>query len=1344
MSEILREELEEELIAFVSKGNGLITGVPGIGKSHILEKINTTLNLSRTPSLIIRVDSLAGASDYLIGEYLDLNSNTSWSDYLLNIYEKVNKKGVLIIDAFDAARDEKLRMDLITFFLRASKILKGKWNLIVSCRTYDANKSPKLLNIFPDEVDNSLTNSFEIPKLKENELERFFEENQLVKEIYCQGSQKLKNVLSIPFFIWLLEQVVESEDISSIKRYSTEEELLSYYWRKKILNQENGSDLAHLLNKMSEKILEFKKMELPKGKLISDSTNLQHIETLIREGVWEWADQNENAIRFTHHILFDYAISNLFMSTLQGADDIKALIEKDKSISFFYKPSLIYFFTNKWTKEKKKEDLSPFWEWLLNLLNSSSFINLFLQIVPISVVAFEADSEKDFDYLFTKALPEKSEIIFNYYLQGLQFLRVDITQEHLQLFEKLIKSDVGVLSLKHLWAISNLIDLVLDNPTRYEFDEIESDLGVVSRSILDFVFTNRGIEGINLHAIDRLGAYFGVKFVARTFETNPQESKNLLRKTLDLLGDFNSDYISYFSTLTTEIASIISCDIEFALKIFNDVYFYKEQDSSFNETGGIVVSFRMRKSDLWRNCHFRLNQAFLNSLLDICPKEAIRLALDVALKCPPRSYFENLEENGICFILNGIKAQFIPDGSQTWDYSGNQSYTYSDPIYINQYTIEFLEKNIEDPIKFETYFIEYIQHSKAAFSWKKILELGIKYPNNNLINQYLFEFISNPDLLTRVEIQHTSIDYIQKRINSFSDNELEYLEELVIDLKDNYPKEIEAYKRLLLSLGKFKITSEKVSQLHDELINSIDENDEDLQNKEPFSISIVRKDHIPKVYFKSKEVEVENLTRDIADIRNFNQLNINSIPSRLHYISILEKAYNLFTICYSSNRFEFIEGADFELLTDIVRTVSIILRNHTTLLEEEYLKVGEILSYASDENNNVHWRKATELNELFYSPTPLTECARAYPRFYHLKKENSLQKILLLSKHQDATIRLQIAFELWNLWSKSDDQLFWQILDERIETETNNTVLTVLILSNLSNEVVWSEHTDRVLSIIQSKKDIWMEDKNSDKIIELVLGIAKQKDNDIAKKILDDLMYDNHVVATVVFNVYRNYLYFLGDDNFYSWFLGYVDRVLSLYREKLNHNLALWTREQTEEERKKIKELLNENETPFRELVLRSFFALDVNNKSSNNNLRAVQLNDSEKKYWYFRFKPVLIKVIEEAKQITDTIETGVIFPSTAYYFIQILTRTIEYDSREVLYIAKDIIELSSKMKFNTDNSALRETTKFVDVLLADYKWVIQNDNDALDSLVYILDRFAESGYPEALKRIWSLDEIFR
>jgi hypothetical protein len=123
----------------------------------------------------------------------------------------------------------------------------------------------------------------------------------------------------------------------------------------------------------------------------------------------------------------------------------------------------------------------------------------------------------------------------------------------------------------------------------------------------------------------------------------------------------------------------------------------------------------------------------------------------------------------------------------------------------------------------------------------------------------------------------------------------------------------------------------------------------------------------------------------------------------------------------------------------------------------------------------------------------------------------------------------------------------------------------------------------------------------------------------------------------------------------------------------------------------------------------------------------------------YNEVKPLMKRVIAFAQDR----ENGVMFAGTAYYFMQLLTRFLSCNPKEVLHLAEGVARSSEPAGYTLDSLAVRDVVEFVEIVLADHRDEVQ-DGESLEDLLNLLDIFAKTGWSDALRLVWRLDEVFR
>ena len=126
----------------------------------------------------------------------------------------------------------------------------------------------------------------------------------------------------------------------------------------------------------------------------------------------------------------------------------------------------------------------------------------------------------------------------------------------------------------------------------------------------------------------------------------------------------------------------------------------------------------------------------------------------------------------------------------------------------------------------------------------------------------------------------------------------------------------------------------------------------------------------------------------------------------------------------------------------------------------------------------------------------------------------------------------------------------------------------------------------------------------------------------------------------------------------------------------------------------------------------------------------------AESEHFYKLTKPVLERVLAFAA----TQASGGLAAPTAHHVIEFLSHFLWVDPSGILRMAWLTVDCSQDYKI--DSMAISEIVKMVEIILADHRDQIRDPN-SLQYLLNLLDKFAQTGWPEALRQVWRLDEVF-
>jgi hypothetical protein len=386
---------------------------------------------------------------------------------------------------------------------------------------------------------------------------------------------------------------------------------------------------------------------------------------------------------------------------------------------------------------------------------------------------------------------------------------------------------------------------------------------------------------------------------------------------------------------------------------------------------------------------------------------------------------------------------------------------------------------------------------------------------------------------------------------------------------------------------------------------------------------------------------------------------------------------------------------------------------------------------APNPENDAKWSQAS------WTPAPRNEAAQALPRFAHFRPDDTIfLAIEKLATDPVPSVRFLLASELWHLW-EHQAELMWRVLTHLAEHEQNQVVLRAVSRS-ISNLISFDRgHSLALLRVLFTK------------VGGEALGHGFGAD--VVCMLTDFAVCHREPWAELQLAHWREtplkYAPFLAESGRRlvahlcpqeeSAFFGRARLLLLKHLDAVGEGLGalkasegITLNQEQQKTRRQLYEIVDH-------AVSRIYFAMDVAEDRRRQG-RDVSLDDAAREKFFRDTLPVLDALVRLA-----LFEAGVLFASTAHHFMELLNGVLPYDPPLVLRMAADVVRASQPYNYTLDSMALGEVVKLVEKLLADYRLEIQ-DEPAITHLLNLLDAFVEAGWPDALRLVWRLDEIYR
>ena len=1354
---INREKLRNDLRDFALRGNGVIIGSPGAGKTYLLKELRRILKSEQIPHLLLPVDQLGDGTDKTLREELF---------YKGDLIEKLksvpvpDKKGILLFDAFDTARDEQTRKRFLRLIQHAIQNLK-QWNVVVTVRTYDAEKSPKLLDLFGNPYDTDLPEyhnteilcrHFTVPPLNEDEIRQAFDQIPYLESAYNNGSDEFRQLLANPFNLWLLEKIPKSpRDVRALNQIHSEVELLDWFWKRRVAPVRYKVHCLPILTQIAQQMVK-KHSLIVRLDSISDNLGL---DQSARETAWDylfsneilvWTTSTDQRIAFSHNILFDYVISVLLI------DDEPQQLERfinDPSRPFFLRPSFTYFFTRLWYDEDAPE---KFWKAFWRVFRSSQSAHLRIaRLIPTSAIANEV---RDIDQL--RPLLEKlrngeefADEAMTYLLQSLRAIQIKRDPLWIDFFHQ---------ASAHLHAtfagdMTTLTSEMLEQAIKDKDIDIIGACGQVGRRLLEWIWQERETSENDWY--NRLGGYWIVPLVAKTYSTNVEKSRALLDKVLDLTQEDNFP-IEFLTRLTEHVDKIWDYDPEFVGVIYRKVFTHYETSDERTQMGGFIVRMASTRRQDYIMCQYQLINHFPD-FLQAAPLPAAQAVIESLnfsiIRTRAFSYRQPLGDLEVTFNFRGKLAYFVGDSSYIWGQTWEELEYADESVEMADALFELIrELAIQGDLLLDSLLDIFRDHVRTTFFWKGLLKTAAQFPG--VFAPRLFELCIAKPILMGNAVFCELCTFLEAAAAKFTPDQLRQIEQSILGLPkqatdEDHREFLERRRNQLLA----KIPPNLlITDTAKEIQKAMGCEDSVSENQPPISVVPIS----PEPYTDENRLqergidtttpENQKLQRFFGTLDKFNSDWLNDGPSEEAtelIFPMLEEGYTSIT----ENT-----GADQEVvdllwrkLTACAAILSRVADNPESHLFAFCRQV--LLHGATHELPQPNPIFDDEFNSPSYSPFPRHDAARGLLRLtVHQSDAEMLDAIEILADDPVPSVRMVTAMELFMVYVKTPER-FWRLVDDRATHETNRVVqrylyatLGQVVAREKENEEKTTRIMDKLLKHTPPPTE-WLEP--ADPFIALLMWLAISRENSWALETIEDTFFEDPIrfanpLRHAVFWVMKNYVVpkSLETPEGYErakQAVKWLSEVIDVVSDGIKELCTILQEHRTEE----VEKQLHDTYKVIDEVIMRLYFAAA---RKRDRDEEPVEEIPSELR---FRFYSEVKLLMEGVIDFALDSENGVMFAKTAHYFMQLLTSFLSCNPKEILGLAEGVAKSSERFGYNLDALAVKDVVKLVEIILADYRDEVR-DGQGLEDLLNLLDIFAKAGWPDALRLVWRLDEVFR
>lgn len=1319
-----RQQLEEELFQFSQLDNGLLTGGAGYGKSMLLNDLQKCYYEKGLPCYVVRINELVIGDKGEIAEALELGHD--WLGKLSKIETQNSGKGLIIFDAFDTAKEERLKSMVFKQIRSAISTLGNNWNVLVSTRTYDAEKSTTLQDMFPYNKPNSAIKCryFEVPAFSNGELKEIFLRHPELSKASQKCTTKLRASLKVPYFLGIFEQVIHfsKEAPGELTGIETESQLLEYYWSRSV-NTNTKQQL--FLQKLTQALIIAPSMVTDSKRLLNEH-NAEAFEELLLHNIIVLSGVQQRYLGFTHNILLEFAICKFILC--EDKQEQITLIETNEKLPFLFMQSFLYFYNDLW-----REDPRLFYDHYFALKNiNKPVFRLFHQTILNYVLISSYTQPEQLQPLLNEPDKDKRAEIIRKALEALRFVHKNVLRCQDIEFLLLVSSQLNPILI---WEVGYSIETGLAQESFKADSAIQGKLAQAANNFMEYVLSERK-RTTNKQFIDANAGHWGIRNLTRTFGINIEDSKRLINDVLELLKE--EDFpLNYIHTLSEGIDNIFSIDADFGSHVYKTIYLHTEtSEKATNLGGGVVLNLRSNRKQDYAGNYYSLEKKF-PQLLKIDFFKALELGAQIVNRVSEkRSYAgENLRhritlEGKVCWLAQN-KAYYEDDEQHG-------------PFVHGRAIFEFLMANTPTPSGaglWQSWLEAVVVSIEASSLWRKFLKMLTAESQFSLTIAY--NLLTNKVFFECDETLYEATELLNVIWRDLSNEQRLTIEKQLWTLK--HPEPIfhnEKWKTLRLKKIFSVLPADTLDMKESQDFiakHGTTQNEKIIKSGVAIAKNYVRsaEERFIEAGFDNSNETEKNQFSLYDEVESFNQLFYNNKKPKVNkklYSTPFSAAVRLFELAKSGS----FGNQQKQFTCDYaLSTFASTLSAHIPRLsshEISFLKaVG--FHYINDANYIGSAYEEGHLSDRTagsYSSNARTAAIHVLKNILYDTDDAEAKLIVLKCMSDNLKIVRFKALKALPYYWEHDRGVFWEVIKDRSVRESDALCMSELISSLCYDSVIDNDNkTIHDSSIIilnrlrnhdtEANREVWKV------FVVLLLIRILRHDVDEAHETIKTGLGIKEFCRNLCFEIRTSLNALNGKPDF----LPSLELATPYFRvldDILKHRFNSL----------KINGLNSDSAQQDFEIidhVIQNIY-FTVHYERGNNEAQLLTMD--ERTALFAKFVPLLDFVAHESSML----ESGFMVAHTGYYFMKILNVLVDVNPEKALCLSTVVVQCGAKNGFTYDRSTLPEIVKLTEKLIVDHKLILEKVEN-FKNIIVILDQFEQSGSQEALQLAWSLRELF-
>jgi hypothetical protein len=380
----------DELTSFLSASHStdlLLTGEPGCGKSGLVHDTANELRKNGTPTVLLLAEEIASSVSGS-GDFLGLDHS------LVEVLENwpAASGGILLTDALDSVREPAAQRE-IRALLRDVRMANCNWKVIASVREFDLKHSRELRGVFPgtgvvdhESSDFSGVSHFHLRGLTDDQLDELGQRRPEIVPFLdsARANPKSGSLHKSPFYLRLATELLAAGVAPArVADWNSPALLLRKFWENRVEGDDAETRVAAIVA-ICRRMVEQRAMVVAAQEVSFDASGLRAINDLRSRGILQSPsllhgdNVGAETIRFSHHLLHDYAIARAYIPTVP--ERFCNFVRGETLLPIFYRQSFVFALEEIWDADQTRTN---FWATTLDLEGTATLHGLSRILGPL-------------------------------------------------------------------------------------------------------------------------------------------------------------------------------------------------------------------------------------------------------------------------------------------------------------------------------------------------------------------------------------------------------------------------------------------------------------------------------------------------------------------------------------------------------------------------------------------------------------------------------------------------------------------------------------------------------------------------------------------------------------------------------------------------------------------------------------------------------------------------------------------------------------------------------------------------------------------------------------------------